>query len=309
MPSSKGLVFHENYLLHETGSHPERKERLVAIMELLKERGLLEEMVSVEAREATLEEVELNHSRDYIEKVRGFCQGGGGRLDPDTVVSPQSFTAALWAVGGVLNALDAVLEGRCSSVFCAVRPPGHHALRARAMGFCIFNNVAIAARYALKKGLERVLIVDWDAHHGNGTQDAFYTSPQVLYFSTHQWPLYPGTGRAEEKGEGPGQGYTINCPLPPGSGDHVFLDVFDGVLLPRAREFDPQLILISAGYDAHAYDPLASLELSTQGFSALTQRITAISREHRAPVVALLEGGYSLSALAESVAATIEALP
>lgn len=309
MPSSKGLVFHENYLLHDTGSHPERKERLLAIMEHLKEKGFLEEMVFVEAREATLEEVELNHSRGYIEKVRRFCQGGGGRLDPDTVVSPQSFTAALWAVGGVLNALDAVLEGRCSSVFCAVRPPGHHALRARAMGFCIFNNVAIAARYALKKGLERVLIVDWDAHHGNGTQDAFYTSPQVLYFSTHQWPLYPGTGRAEERGEGPGQGYTINCPLPPGSGDHVFLDVFDGVLLPRAREFDPQLILISAGYDAHAYDPLASLELSTQGFSALAQRITAISREHRAPVVALLEGGYSLSALAESVAATIEALP
>jgi len=309
MSSLKGLVFHENYLLHETGGHPERKERLMAVIDYLKEKGLLAEMVPLEAREAALEEVALNHSPRYIEEVRGFCEAGGGHLDPDTVVSRDSYRAALWAVGGALVAVDAVLEGRCSSVFCAVRPPGHHALKSRAMGFCIFNNVAIAARYALKKGLDRVLIVDWDAHHGNGTQEAFYTSAQVLYFSTHQWPLYPGSGRAEERGAGPGYGYTINCPLDPGSGDDVFMEVFDRVLLPRAREFAPQLILLSAGYDAHALDPLASLELSTRGFAALGRRITRLSQEGGAPVVALLEGGYNLSALAQSVAATIEVLP
>ncbi len=309
MSSSKGLVFHENYLLHDTGGHPERKERLTAIMDYLREQGILGELVTLEAREATLEEITLNHSPEYVEKVRRFCQEGGGHLDADTVVSKGSYEAALWAVGGALAAVDAVLEGVCSSVFCALRPPGHHALRARAMGFCIFNNVAIAARYALDKGLDRVLIVDWDAHHGNGTQDAFYSSNRVLYFSTHQWPLYPGTGRAEETGEGQGEGYTINCPLPPGSGDQVFLDVFDRVLLPRAHRFAPQLILVSAGYDAHVYDPLASLEVTTRGFSALAGRVGRISQDHHAPVVALLEGGYSLAALAESVAATIEALP
>ena len=309
MAPPRGLVFHESYLLHDTGGHPERKERVMAILEYLREEGILGKMLSLEAREATLEEVCLNHSREYVEEVRRFCQEGGGHLDADTLVCPQSYQAALGAVGGALTAVDGVLEGRCSSVFCVLRPPGHHALRDRAMGFCIFNNVAIAARYALGRGLGRVLIVDWDAHHGNGTQEAFYTSSHVLYFSTHQWPLYPGTGKADERGEGPGEGFTINCPLPPGSGDQVFLEVFDGVLLPRAREFDPQLILVSAGYDAHVKDPLASLELSTQGFSALAHRITLLSRECQAPVVALLEGGYSLSALAESVAATIEALP
>ncbi len=309
MSSSKGLVFHENYLLHDTGGHPESKERLVAIMDHLERVGLLSELTPVEAREATPQEVALNHSLEYIEWVRRFCEKGGGRLDADTVACPHTYKAALWAVGGALAAVDAVLEGRCSSVFCALRPPGHHALRARAMGFCVFNNVAIAARYALDKGLERILIVDWDAHHGNGTQDSFYATPKVLYFSTHQSPLYPGTGRAEETGDGPGRGYTINCPLPPGSGDEVFMGVFERVLLPRAREFSPQLILISAGYDAHSYDPLASLDLSTRGFGELARKIAKLSREHQAPVVALLEGGYSLSALAESVAATIEALP
>ena len=306
---TKGLVFHENYLLHETGGHPERKERLMAIMDYLHEEAVLTQLALVEAREATLQEVALNHDPDYIEEIRRFCGRGGGHLDPDTVVCRDSYKAALWAVGGALAAVDAVLEGGLSSVFCAVRPPGHHALRNRAMGFCIFNNVAVAARYAREKGVERVLIVDWDAHHGNGTQVAFYDDPSVFYFSTHQWPLYPGTGRAEERGVGAGLGYTLNCPLPPGSGDEEFSRVYDQEFLPVALEYRPELILISAGYDAHELDPLTSLELTTQGYGRLAHRVARLAREVRAPVVALLEGGYSLSALARSVAATIEALP
>ena len=306
---TKGLVFHENYLLHETGGHPERKERLMSIMDYLHEEAVLTQLAMVEAREATLQEVALNHDPDYIEEIRRFCGRGGGHLDPDTVVCRDSYKAALWAVGGALAAVDAVLEGGLSSVFCAVRPPGHHALRNRAMGFCIFNNVAVAARYAREKGVERVLIVDWDAHHGNGTQVAFYDDPSVFYFSTHQWPLYPGTGRAEERGVGAGLGYTLNCPLPPGSGDEDFFRVYDQEFLPVALEYRPELILVSAGYDAHELDPLTSLELTTQGYGRLAYRVARLAQEVRAPVVALLEGGYSLSALARSVAATIEALP
>ncbi len=307
--SNKGLVFHENYLLHETGGHPERKERLMAILDYLGEESLLAQMELVEAREATFQEVALNHHPDYIEEVRRFCEGGGGYLDPDTVVCKDSYRAALWAVGGALAAVDAVLEGKFSSVFCAVRPPGHHALRSKAMGFCIFNNVAVAAHYARNKGVERVLIVDWDAHHGNGTQEAFYQDPSVFYFSTHQWPFYPGTGKAEERGEGPGLGYTLNCPLPPGSGDEEFFRVYDREFLPLARDYRPGLILVSAGYDGHELDPLSSLELTTRGYRGLADRVVQLAREVGASVVALLEGGYNLLTLAQSVATTIEALP
>jgi len=306
---NKGLVFHEKYLLHDTGDHPERKERLVAIINFLEEGGLLTRLQRMEARKASVNEVILNHPMNYISTVKSFCEGGRGSLDPDTVVSEESYEVALWAVGGVLEAIDRVLEGRCSSVFCAVRPPGHHALRNRAMGFCLFNNVAIGAKYARGKGVERVLIVDWDAHHGNGTQEAFYRDPTVFYFSTHQWPLYPGTGSFQEEGEGPGRGYTLNCPMPPRSGDEDFIRVYDREFLPRAKDFSPGLILISAGYDGHRMDPLASLKLTTQGFAELTFRISDLSRETHTPVVGVLEGGYNLSALAESVAATIEALP
>ncbi len=306
---NKGLVFHEKCLSHETGNHPEKKERLVAIMDFLEKKGLLAGLKRVKARRASVDELAINHARNYVSTVKSFCEKGRGHLDPDTVVSEKSYEAAQWAVGGVLEAIDGASKGIYSSVFCVVRPPGHHALRNKAMGFCLFNNVAIGAKYAKEKGMERVLIVDWDAHHGNGTQEAFYLDPSVFYFSTHQWPLYPGTGSAQEEGEGPGKGYTLNCPMPPESGDEDFFKVYDRDFLPRARDFDPKLILISAGYDGHRMDPLSSLKLTTQGFAELTFRISDLSRQTHAPVVVVLEGGYNLSALAESVAATIEVLP
>ncbi len=305
----KGFAFSEMCLLHETGGHPESKGRLRAIVDAIEGTRFSGPLEMLRCRSASVDEVALNHAVDYIDQVKSLCEAGGGYLDPDTVVSQGSFEAAMWAVGCVLDAVTAVMDGRCSSVFCAVRPPGHHALRSRGMGFCLFNNVAIAAKYARKRGIGRVLIVDWDAHHGNGTQEAFYEDPTVFYFSTHQSPLYPGTGMAHETGKGPGLGYTLNCPLSPGSGDEEFCRIYDEVFLPKAHAFRPELILISAGYDSHRLDPLASLRLSTQGFQGLASRIAELSKEVGAPIVAVLEGGYNLSALRDSVIATIEAFP
>ena len=234
---------------------------------------------------------------------------GGGQLDLDTVMSAGSFEAALHAAGGAVSLVDRVVSGASPTGFSAHRPPGHHATRTRAMGFCLFNNVAVAARYALDRlGLERVMIVDWDVHHGNGTNDIFHATDEVLFVSIHESPLYPGTGPATDVGSGDGIGYTVNLPVPPGSGDDVYLSLIEHVVAPLTRAFEPQLMLISAGYDAHEEDPLADCRVTDAGYAGMTQAMRRVCDEVEAPLGCVLEGGYALGALARSVAATLEAL-
>lgn len=305
-----GYVFHPLYLEHNIPGHPERRERLQRIMRSLESSGTLARLTSIGATPLDLELLSTMHDLNYIKRVEMVAASGGGMLDPDTYVNAHSYEAALMAAGGLINAVEAVLKGQVDNAFALVRPPGHHALRDRGMGFCLFNNVALAAQYAMEKhGLSRILIADFDVHHGNGTQDAFYERDDVLYFSTHQYPHYPGTGHWKEKGQGRGEGYTVNVPLPCGVGDEGYAQVFEEILLPLARRYNPELILVSAGYDAHWADPLAGMRLSTAGFHGLTTTLVSLAEELcRGRLVLTLEGGYDLSALSHSVLATFAAL-
>ena len=309
MSSTKvGLVYDPIYLEHDTGNHCETAHRLVETMALLKKKGITEKVVSIPPRPASIDELLTIHSKEHIARVERISLGGGGWLDGDTVASPSSYDAALYAAGGLIEAVDAVLEGKVESAFGLVRPPGHHATQDQAMGFCLFNNVAIAARHALNK-VDRVLIADFDVHHGNGTQDLFYNEPRVLYFSTHQSPHYPGTGRVEEIGAGEGKGTTINVPLPGGCGDEEYLRAYNEVLTPASERFRPDLILVSAGYDLHWADLLSSMLVSTTGFAQITMIIKRLADELcEGRLVFTLEGGYDLAAISQSVRATIEVL-
>lgn len=307
-----GFAYHPLFIEHETGPfHPESPERLKAIVSRLRETGLIGKLEPIEPLPADLSWIETVHDPSYVGSVQATCPAEGiAHLDPDTLVSPKSFDAARLAVGAVLAAVDAVVEGRVQRAFCAVRPPGHHALPGRAMGFCLFNNVAIGARYAQRKhGLARILIVDFDVHHGNGTQAVFYDDPSVLFFSTHQFPHYPGTGKAEERGAGDGMGTTINAPLSPGAGGADILGAFDSLLAPAVESFRPEIVLVSAGFDGHMDDPLARFELTEEDYGEITKRIVSLSEKHaKGRVVSVLEGGYNLSALARSVEAHIQGL-
>lgn len=307
-----GFVYGDVYLRHKTSAgHPERPERLKAIVGRLKEAGLLGQLMTIEPRAAALEWLRTVHSPEYIERVAKQCRQDAPHIDTmDVSVSRESYDVALEAAGGVLAAVDAVMAGKVRNAFCAVRPPGHHALRDKAMGFCLFNNVAIAARYIQKKhGLKKVLIVDWDVHHGNGTQATTYADPTVLYFGIHQYPFYPGTGAAAERGEGKGLGFTVNVPLPAGCGDREYKKAFDEVLAPAARNFGPDFVLISAGFDAHAADPLGGMKVTTEGFAELTRIVRRIADQTaRGRIVSVLEGGYNLDALAASVEAHLGVL-
>jgi acetoin utilization deacetylase AcuC-like enzyme len=292
-------------------AHPESPERYDAVMEGLARAGLLERMRRAEVRTATENELQLCHTAEYLKSVRRDVESGRRYLSTgDTDITPNSWDAAARAAGGVLNAVDAVLAGSARNAFCVVRPPGHHANAARGMGFCLFNNVAIAARYAQREhGVGRVLIVDWDVHHGNGTQDIFYRDPSVLFFSSHQWPLYPGTGRADETGEGPGAGTTMNFPFPAGSGRHEILGAVEDHLLPAAARFQPDLVLISAGFDSRVGDPLGRFTLTDADFVDLTRAAMGIADRHAGGrVVSLLEGGYNLEGLASAAAAHVAVL-
>ncbi|GBD07604.1 Histone deacetylase-like amidohydrolase [bacterium HR21] len=305
-----GFVTDERYLAHDTGSgHPERPERLQAIWQELHQRSLWSQLLHLAPRMATLEELTLVHAESYCEFIRrSLPRQGIVWLDPDTALCPASYEVACLAAGGVLRALEAVIEGRCRNAFCAIRPPGHHAERDHAMGFCLFNNVAIAARAAqVYHGLRRILILDWDVHHGNGTQHIFEEDPTVFYVSLHQFPLYPGTGRADERGRGVGEGFTLNIPLPPGSDESAYRRAFEQLIAPAVAAFHPDLILISAGFDAHRDDPLASQRLTEESFRWMCrQTLQWAATFCNGRLVAVLEGGYALPALARSVAACLE---
>jgi acetoin utilization deacetylase AcuC-like enzyme len=255
---------------------------------------------------APLAAVERVHDPAYVAALREFARRGGGRLDADTIVRPESFDVALLAAGAGIAAVDAVLDGVASRAFVLMRPPGHHATPTRGMGFCLFNSAAIAAEQARARGAARVFILDWDVHHGNGTQDVFWERADVVFCSLHQWPLYPGTGAADERGAGTGRGATINIPLPPGSGDAAYLDAFAATVIPAIHAARPDLLVISAGFDAHAADPMANMRVTTEGFAALARQAVAVANDVcGGRVVALLEGGYDPAALAASVAAVI----
>ena len=309
--SHTGLLYDDVYLLHKTGhGHPECPKRLTAIVEKLKRDDLLSQLAALDPAVASTDLIATVHKPEYIKQVQRSCEGGLGYVDsPDAPASEESYQVALKAVGGVLEAIDAVMQKRIENAFCAVRPPGHHALPDEAMGFCLFNNVAVAARYIQKKyRLPKILIVDWDVHHGNGTQAIFYDDPSVLYFSVHQYPFYPGTGSKSEKGVGKGLNFTINAPLPAGCGDWEYKQVFDKMLLPAAMEFKADFVLISAGFDAHENDLLGGMRVTTQCFADLTTRVGKIASECSAGrLVSLLEGGYG-EGLADSVAVHLRVL-
>ncbi len=307
-----GLVYHPAYLEHEMGpGHPESPHRLRAIMQQLDQSGTAARLVRIDPRRAEDEWVTQIHTPGYVATLtRESPSSGRVSLDPDTSMSPGSLDAAYLAAGGALAAVDAIMARQVEHVFCAVRPPGHHAEAGRAMGFCFFNNVAIAARYVQRKyGLSRVLIVDWDVHHGNGTQHSFEQDPSVLFFSTHQYPHYPGTGRGTERGKGAGEGYTINVPMEAGEGDDEYRTVFEKSLVPAADEFKPEFVIISAGFDAHKDDPLASMGLTEAGYSELTSIVAGVAKRHaKGRILSSLEGGYNLTALAASVEAHVKVL-
>ena len=295
-------------LEHRTGAHPEQPARIVAIDEEMARHDWLG-FERIDSRAASRQQIEAVHTPEHVTAIEDLCAAGGGHIDMDTLVSPRSFEAALHAAGGAVELVERLLDGAAPTGISAHRPPGHHAEPGRAMGFCLFDSVAVAARSALDaRGLSRVAIVDWDVHHGNGTDAIFAGTDEVLFFSLHQWPLYPGTGAATDAGHGRGEGYTVNLPLPAGSGDGTFVSMVEHVVVPVAREYEPELILVSAGFDAHAADPLASCRVTERGFAAMAGAIRRLGADLGVPVGVVLEGGYDLGALARSVVAMLAVL-
>ncbi|HMU84557.1 MAG TPA: histone deacetylase [Leptospiraceae bacterium] len=299
-----GIFTDDLFLQHDTGrSHPESPSRLLAIRERL-EGGLASHFKTLSRRFADPTQIQLIHDGRYVQELERFCNAHGGYLDGDTPVSDQSYRAALLAAGAGLEAADQIQSGNISRALLLVRPPGHHSLVQRAMGFCLFNNVAICARYLQLLGHKKIAIVDWDVHHGNGTQDAFYEDPSVLFISLHQYPFYPGSGAASETGRGAGAGTTLNCPLPAGSADAEYKQAFEKKILPALEQFGPNAILISAGFDAHRDDPLAGMLLTATSYEWMSRKLRDFADSHcDGRLISFLEGGYNLDALADSVEA------
>lgn len=304
-----GFVYDDIFLKHETPEgHPECKERLTAIVSALRDSPQWDRLIHIKPRRAGFDEIAMAHSHSYIESIRNFDHG---YIDPDTYVSKRSLDAALFAAGAVTEAVDRCRSGEINKAFCAVRPPGHHAEADRAMGFCIFNNVAIGAKHAQKLGYKKVFIVDFDVHHGNGTQHIFEEDDTVFYFSTHQYPHYPGTGSESEHGRGRGEGFTCNMPMRSGSGDKEYYSAYNNLLPHLIKKFEPDILLVSAGYDIHKDDPLSAIRVSGEGIRGIVRGILSSSacRSEAGsglPVVFALEGGYDLTALGEAVLITIE---
>jgi acetoin utilization deacetylase AcuC-like enzyme len=304
------LYAHDRFLDHDTGAHPESPERLQHIAQRLDGSGLAQQCVRPTWEPASEGRLLAVHDAAHIARVADLARRRGGRLDPDTVVSAESFDVARLAAGAACDAVERVLRGEDATALCVIRPPGHHALKNRAMGFCLFGNIAIAARCAIDEfGLDRVLVVDWDVHHGNGTQDMFYGDGRVGFFSIHRWPFYPGSGAADETGAGDGLSATRNLPTPFGTPRHEYLAKFAGELTSFAARIKPQLVLVSAGFDSHAADPIGSLELETEDFAELTRAVLAVANDHAGGrVVSLLEGGYNPPVLADCVALHLQEL-
>lgn len=306
-----GIVRDTIYLKHDMGSfHPESPERLQTIYEMIDEIGPQLNLAEIPVRQAALEEIETNHDPRYVSIIAATAGRENTFLDPDTSACAYSWDAAARAVGGLFNLIDAVTEGTVRNGFALVRPPGHHAERRRAMGFCLFNNVALAARYAMNRhGMTRIAIVDWDIHHGNGTQNSFYEDPRVLFISTHQFPHYPGSGGIREVGFGPGEGYTVNVPMAAGAGDDEYLTVFHTLVAPVLRAYRPELILVSAGFDAHYKDPLGGMSITDDGYGQMAQILMHLAAELcTGRLVMTLEGGYDLGALRNSVQRVLSCL-
>jgi acetoin utilization deacetylase AcuC-like enzyme len=309
--SKIGHVFDPRYLLHQPGaSHPERPERLTAIEEMIEKSHLKKKLRPIAARRAEAEEIALVHDRHYIDAVARTSEMSGVYLDGDTFASPGSYEAALLAAGGVLEAVDRVMTGDCQKAFAMVRPPGHHAESGYAMGFCLFNNVGVAAEYLVKKyRCKRIAVVDFDVHHGNATQHMFYDRPDVFYLSTHRYPFYPGTGAADERGTGAGKGYTVNVPMAAGGGDEEYREAFEEKIIPALREYRPEVLLVSAGFDAHRLDPLGGMRVTEAGFGTMAERLAEVAGDFcGGKAIFTLEGGYDLQALAGSVKRVLEVL-
>jgi acetoin utilization deacetylase AcuC-like enzyme len=309
-PHSPLLFSDSVFLEHQTGRHPESPERLRYLHEFLKQQSISARFAPGRFDAAQPAQLELVHDPAYIDSVRRFADSGGGRIEEDTVLSRRSFDVASHAAGAALAAVEAVLQGPASRALCLIRPPGHHALPNAAMGFCLFNNVALAATHAVKRfGLNRVLVVDFDVHHGNGTQDAFYQNGEIYFFSIHRAPFYPGTGAAHETGSGPGLGTKFNLPVRFGTPRRTYLEQYQTTLEQAAARARPELVLISAGFDAHRADPVGSLGLESEDFEPITRLLVQVADQYcHGRIVSLLEGGYNVHALAESVQCHMEAL-
>ncbi len=309
---STGFSYDARFLDHDTGpGHPENAQRLTTTQQHLLNQPWFSELTQVPARAAALEQVERIHARDYIDRAQAACAAGFKILDSmDVSISADSFTVAMLAAGTPMALADEIVRGRLRNGFALLRPPGHHAEKDMALGFCLFNNVAILARYLQDHhGLEKILILDWDVHHGNGTQHIFEADPSVLYVSTHQYPFYPGTGAWYEEGIGRGKGATLNCPMAAGSGNHDYEQAFMERILPKISAFRPQFVILSAGFDAHRDDPLAQIELSTGFYGWMTQRMLEVAEQHtNGRIVSVLEGGYNLQRLPECVAVHVQGL-
>ncbi len=309
---STAYLWNEIYLQHETGPfHPEKPKRLSAINRVVKKADWYNDLLMVKPVLPELEHIESIHSKEYISRVKKTVEKGKKYLDsPDTAICEKSYEVALYAVGGALGVCDMVMKGEAKNGFCAVRPPGHHAEYDYAAGFCLFNNIAIAARYIQREyGVKKIAIVDWDVHHGNGTQHSFESDNSILFISLHQYPHYPGTGSKDETGKGKGEGFTLNIPMHAGSDDVDYMNAFKRLIIPALNKFEPEVILISAGFDGHFSDPLSSIDLSTDAYYEFTKLIMDTACKHsQERIIAFLEGGYNLTALADSVEKVIGAL-